>query len=224
MGNTIQLVANDGHQLDAYLNKVPEAQGAVVILQEIFGVNPHIRSVVDRFAAEGFTAIAPALFDRTQRGVELGYDEKGIQEGKKLAYGLPREQVLADIEAAMEFVRGQVPSGRAGVVGYCFGGSYAWLSATFLRPDAAVVYYGSMVAQFASESAHCPVLMHFGEQDHGIPLADIDKIRTAHPEIPVHLYEAGHGFSCDARASYSPGAANLAFGRTLAFLKEHLLR
>jgi carboxymethylenebutenolidase len=222
MANTTQLAAADGHHLDAYLNTVPSAKAGVVILQEIFGVNHYIRSVVDRFAAEGFTAIAPALFDRVRPGIELGYDEKGVEEGKKLAFGIPPDQVLKDIEAAIQFVQGQAGMRKVGVVGYCFGGSFAWLSATRLRPSAAVVYYGSMAAKFALETPHCPVMMHFGEKDHGIPVADIEKIRTAHPEIPVYLYDAGHGFSCTERPSYAPEAAALAFSRTTEFLRKNL--
>jgi carboxymethylenebutenolidase len=224
MNQTVQLIASDGHQLDAYSHTIPSARGAVVILQEIFGVNHHIRSVVDRFAKEGFTAIAPALFDRAQRGVELGYDENGFSEGKKLAYSIPQEKVLLDIEAALQEVRGQVTTQKVGVVGYCFGGSFAWLSATRLRPNAAVCYYGAMVAQFACESPHCPVMMHFGLLDKHIPQSEVKKIEVAHPEIPVYVYEADHGFSCDERESYSPAAADLALGRTLGLLQEHLLK
>jgi len=222
MTNTTQLAAADGHHLDAYLHTVPSAKAGVVILQEIFGVNHHIRSVVDRFAAEGFTAIAPALFDRVKPGIELAYDDKGMEEGKKLAFGLPPEQVLSDIDAALQFVLGQVGVRKVGVVGYCFGGSFAWLSATRLRPSASVVYYGSMAAKFSTETPHCPVMMHFGEKDKSIPASDIEIIRAAHPDIPVYLYDAGHGFSCNERPSYAPEAAALAFSRTVEFLRKNL--
>jgi carboxymethylenebutenolidase len=217
------LTAEDGHRLGAYLNHVPNAKMGVVVLQEIFGVNHHIRSVVDRFAAEGFTAIAPALFDREKPGIELGYDKESGEEGRKLAYAIPREKILKDIEAAIHFARREMGGGKVAVVGYCFGGSYAWLSATQLRPDAAVGYYGSMVAKTAGESSpHCPVILHFGAQDQHIPVGDVDKIRAAQPEIPVYLYDAGHGFSCNERPSFSPEADALAWSRTIAFLKEHL--
>jgi carboxymethylenebutenolidase len=223
MKNTTQLVADDVHQLDSYFHAVPGAKAGVVVLQEIFGVNHHIRAVVDRFAAEGFSTIAPALFDRVERGIELGYDEKGMEEGRKLAARIPQEQVLKDIEEALLYVQGRVELRKVAVVGYCYGGSYAWLSAIHLRPNAAVCYYGSMVAQYATEAPHCPVMMHFGAQDQHIPATDHDKIRTAHPEIPLYVYDAGHGFSCDERASYAPEASALAFSRTIEFLKEHLL-
>jgi carboxymethylenebutenolidase len=224
MNQTIQLTAADGHQLDAYLHTVPDAKAGVVILQEIFGVNHHIRAVVDRFAAEGFTTIAPALFDRVQRGVELGYDENGFSEGKKLAYSIPQEKVLLDINAALQYVRPQVELQKVGVSGYCFGGSYAWLSATRLHPNAAACYYGAMIAQCASETPHCPVILHFGLEDKHILQDDVKKIGIAHPQLPIYLYEAGHGFSCDERESFNEQAASLALGRTLALFQEHLLR
>ena len=223
MGTNTNLTAGDGHVLNAYLHEFPHSAGGIVVLQEIFGVNQHIRNVVDRFAADGFTTLAPALFDRTERDVELRYDEAGIKEGKKLAYGLPPEKVLLDIEAAIAAVKGRVTSGKVGVVGYCFGGSFAWLSATRLRPDAAVCYYGAMAARFAGETPHCPVMMHFGLEDKSIPQEDVGKIRSAHPEIPIHVYEAGHGFSCDAREAYVPAAAASARERTLELFREHLI-
>jgi carboxymethylenebutenolidase len=223
MPENIQLRAGDGHELGAYLHRAPGARAGLVILQEIFGVNHHIRSVVDRFAGEGFTSIAPALFDRTRRGVELGYDGSQFEEGRKLAASVTPEQVVMDIDAAIDFLRSEGME-RVGVVGYCFGGTFAWLSATRLRPEVAVGYYGARVPTFAAETPHCPVMLHFGAKDQHIPAGEIDKIRVAHPEIPIYLYDAGHGFSCDERESFAPEASALAFSRTLAFLKEHLLR
>jgi carboxymethylenebutenolidase len=142
MGTHLQLTASDGHCLGAYGNSAPDAKGIVVIIQEIFGVNHHIRSVVDQFSREGFWSIAPALFDRVHPGIELKYDEDGMKEGKKLAYGLKQESVLMDIDAAIQYARAQLPGAKVGVVGYCFGGSYAWLSAIHLDVQAAVGYYG----------------------------------------------------------------------------------
>jgi carboxymethylenebutenolidase len=223
METSVHLTAGDGHRLGAYLNHVPNAKMGVVVLQEIFGVNHYVRATVDRFAAEGFTAIAPALFDREKPGVELGYEPRDMEQGRKLAYAIPREKILQDIDAAIHYARREMGGGKIGVVGYCFGGSYAWLSATQLRPDAAVGYYGSMVAKDAAESApHCPVLLHFGAQDQHIPVSDVEKIRAAQPEIPVYLYDAGHGFSCHERPSFNAAADALAWSRTLAFLKQHL--
>jgi carboxymethylenebutenolidase len=177
---------------------------------------------VDRFAREGFWAIAPALFDRVRPHVELNYDSAGIEEGKKIASSLNREQVLQDISAAIGYARATAARQKVAVIGYCFGGSYAWLSATRLRPDAAVCYYGSMIAGAAEQKPACPVQMHFGKTDKGIPVSDVEKIRAAHPECEIHLYDAGHGFSCDERESYAPEAAALAWSRALNFLKTHL--
>lgn len=223
METRVHVTAEDGHRLGAYLNHTPDAKMGIVVLQEIFGVNHHIRSVVDRFAAEGFTAIAPALFDRVKPDVELGYDEPGFSEGAKLASALQRDKVLTDIHAAMHFIHREMGGGKVGVVGYCFGGSYAWFSATQLRPDAAVGYYGGMIAKSLAEAApHCPVMLHFGAKDEHIPADAAGKIRAAHPEIPVYVYDAGHGFSCNERPSFSPEADALAWSRTVPFLKEHL--
>jgi carboxymethylenebutenolidase len=223
METRVHLTAEDGHRLGAYLNHVPNSKMGIVVLQEIFGVNHYIRSVVDRFAGEGFTAIAPALFDRAKSDVELGYDTPAMEEGRKLAYAIPREKILQDIAAAIHYLRREMGGGRVGVVGYCFGGTYAWLSATQLRPEAAVGYYGSGIAAAAGESApHCPVMLHFGAQDRHIPVSDVEKIRAARPEVPVYLYDAGHGFSCHERPSFSPEADALAWSRTLPFLQEHL--
>jgi carboxymethylenebutenolidase len=222
MKNPSPIVAADGHSFAAYVNRPAEATAAVVVLQEIFGVNHYIRSVVDKFAAAGFWAVAPALFDRVKRGVELNYDEAGIAEGKKIAFDLKQDEVLKDIAAALQYARTEVPGAKVGVVGYCLGGSFAWLSATGLNPQAAVCYYGSLIARTAQETPKCPVQMHFGDKDKGIPLSDVDRIRTAHPHIPIYVYQAGHGFSCDERGSFAPEASALASSRTLEFLNEHL--
>ena len=221
----LQLTAADGHLLDAYLKSAPASKMGVVVIQEIFGVNHYIRATADRFATEGFTALAPALFDRVRKNVELGYDEEGFTEGRKLAYSIAPDKVLADIDAAISYLKNVAGCERVGVVGYCFGGSYAWLSATGLRPDAAVGYYGSMVAKNAMESPHCPVILHFGSHDKHIPIEETTRtIKTAHPEIPVYVYDADHGFSCEERDGFEPGSAALAWDRTLAFLREHLAK
>lgn len=224
MSQIIDITTEDGHHLSAYQAGNPEATSAVVILQEIFGVNHHIRSVVDLYAKEGFLAIAPALFDRVKKGVELAYTPEAVQEGRQIAGQLQRENILKDIAATLAYARNTVSSGKAGIVGYCLGGSYAWLSTTRLSPspDAAVGYYGSLVAQFIEEKPQSPVLLHFGSNDKGIPLSDVDKIKQGRPELPVYIYEAGHGFNCEDRASFSAEAASLALTRSLSFLREHL--
>jgi carboxymethylenebutenolidase len=221
MGQTVQIVAADGHRLEAYRAEPHgAARAAVVIIQEIFGVNSHIRAVCDDYAGTGYRAIAPALFDRVERGVQLGYAGDDVTRGRALRERVSLEDALADVEAAAKEV---AATGRTGVVGYCWGGTVAWAAAT--RSDsfaAAVGYYGGGIAGLAAERPRCPVLLHFGEQDHAIPLADVEKVRAAHPEVPVYLYPAGHGFNCDQRASYDAESAKVARERTLAFLEEHI--
>ena len=222
MSHTLSLATVDGHTLSAYVTGDPASPAAVVILQEIFGVTAHIRSVADTYASHGFYVVAPALFDRVERDVEIEYNPEGLERARAIAAKLQPETVLKDIAAALAHARATVRGGRVGVVGYCLGGSYAWLSATRLAPDAAVGYYGSRVAAHLDETPRAPVILHFGDKDRGIPLADVEKIKVAHPEVPVYVYDAGHGFNRDASASYSAPAAALAFERTLAFLRTHL--
>jgi len=220
MGETISLTADDGHKLGAYRAR-PEgaARGGLVVIQEIFGVNGHIRSVCDGFAADGYDAIAPALFDRAESGVELGYDEAGMTRGRAIRGQLEWDNAVRDIAAALAALSGE---GKVGVVGYCWGGSLAWLAATRLGPACAVSYYGGQIVQFKDESATCPVLMHFGDKDASISADDVAAIRAAQPDVPVHIYPAGHGFNCDQRADYHAESAALARERTLAFLAENL--
>ncbi len=223
MSKTLQLTADDGHTFSAYeADAKPDGVSGVIILQEIFGVNHHIRAVTDKYAREGFYAIAPALFDRAQKGVELDYSPASMQTGVGLLSQIEPGAILKDIAASIAHARSKVASGKVAVVGYCLGGSFAWLSATRLTPDAAVGYYGSKVLEFIAETPVCPVMLHFGSRDKHIPAADVEKIKQARPELPVYLYDADHGFNCDERASYSEPAASLAFSRTLTFLKESL--
>jgi len=221
MGKTLELTAADGHKLAAYRADPSGApKGAIVVIQEIFGVNHHIRNVTDKFAAEGYVAIAPALFDRAQRGVDVGYDAASIAIGREVRGKIKDADMLADTQAAIDAVSGV---GKVAVVGYCLGGTIAYLSATRLNGIvAAVGYYGGGIAAAAAEKTKAPVMLHFGDADQGIPLTDVDKIRAAHPEIPIHVYHAGHGFSCDERGSFEPESAKIALGRTLAFLRERL--
>jgi carboxymethylenebutenolidase len=214
-----RLTAADGHELDAYEVHPDGAAASIVVVQEIFGVNAHIRSVVDRFADFGYRAIAPALFDRTERGVELGYDDAGRARGIELAIPLAWEPAMTDVAAAVDHVAG---TGPVAVVGYCFGGSIAWLAACDLGIHAAVGYYGGQIHSMIERSPRVPTMLHFGELDHGIPLTQVDAIVAAHPDVEVHVYPgAGHGFSCDARDSYDARSAAIALGRTLEFLARH---
>lgn len=221
MSETIRLKASDGHEFAAYRAEPSGTpRGSIVVIQEIFGVNAHIRSVADSFAADGYTVVAPALFDRVERDVELGYDPDDIAAGRTLRGKLDWDRPLRDIRAAVDLLAGS----KVGVVGYCWGGSLAWLSATRLSSlTASVAYYGGQISEFRNETPHCPVMLHFGSQDQGIPLDDVEAIRAAHPNLPIHVYEgAGHGFNCDMRGSYHAEAAATARKRTIDFLAEKL--
>lgn len=220
MAGAVMLTASDGHSLDAW--RAPaEAKDApgLVVIQEIFGVNPHIRSVAGRFAAQGFEAVAPALFDRVRKGIELGYEAEDIAKGREIRGRIDSADAMKDIAAAVGLLRGE--GRRVGVVGYCWGGALAWTAATAVDGvSAAVCYYGQIPTPEAA--LRCPVMCHFGETDSSIPLSVAEAVRKAHPDMPVHVYPAGHGFACDARASYHAPSAAQAFERTVAFLHKHL--
>lgn len=222
MNEHTTLTAADGHTLDAYIAR-PQGEpiAGLVIVQEIFGVNAHIRSVADGYAKDGFLAVAPALFDRFERGVDLGYDGADMQKAMSLLPKLDIDKSLLDVAAALAYAKAETRK-KTGVVGYCFGGSLAWLAATRLDPDAAVGYYGGYIAKFATETPHAPVMLHFGKQDTHIPEEAVNAVKAAHPEVQIYWYDAGHGFNCDARASFNPAEARVARERSLAFLKQHL--
>ena len=223
MSETVELTSSDGHQLDAYVARpTGKPIAGLVVLQEIYGVNQHIRSVADGYARDGFLAVAPALFDRVERGVELPYEGPEAKRGMAIRQKLDLGSTLRDVDAALEYVRRQTGR-KSGVIGYCFGGLLAWLSATRLRPDVAVGYYAGGIGNFAAESPHAPVQLHFGKLDAHIPAEQVEKVHLAHPEVEIHWYDnAGHGFNCDMRSSYNPEAAAQARTRALAFLKKHL--
>src|SRR6478735_9035285 len=189
MGTKIRLKAADGHELDAYFAESSDlARGAIVLVQEIFGVNSHIRSVADDYAAQGFHVIAPALFDRVQRNLELGYTSPDAAQGMKVARQIGMDIALKDVAASISHARAQWADLKVGVVGYCYGGSLAWLAATRLGPAAAVCYYGGQIAANAAEMPRCPVMMHFGARDAHIGPEEIEKIRSAHPDLPLFIY------------------------------------
>jgi len=224
MGATVQLRAKDGHVLDAYVVQpgVP-AKGGLVIVQEIHGVNAHIRAVADRYADEdGFVVVAPALFDRIERGVDLRYEGEDTQRAMNLLKRFDIETGVDDVAAAVQCERCFRHVKKIGVVGYCLGGTLAWLSAAHLPIAAAVCYYGGRIAQYVNERPKVPVMLHFGELDQHISAEEIDTIGQAHPAVPIHRYHAGHGFNCDMRGSYDAPSAMRARERTLAFLHEHL--
>ena len=226
MGQFVNLKAADGFEFPAYMAKpTGKPRGGVVVLQEIFGVNAHIRAVADGYAADGYLALAPATFHRVKPGVELGYgpgDQGAGRELKALVEALPAPGVLQDIQAAIDHA---AQSGKVGVVGYCWGGLLTWRSACLLKGlSAAVPYYGGGMTTPTeiARQPQCPVLAHFGEQDHLIPLDSVEAFKAAHPAVAVQTYPAKHGFNCDHRDAYDAPAAALARERTLAFLAKHL--
>jgi carboxymethylenebutenolidase len=220
MGQTIQLKASDGFTFDAYVAGPENATKGIVVIQEIFGVNHHIRDMADRFAAAGYAVVAPALFDRAEKGVELGYTQADIDAGRGFRMKLSDAQVMLDVEAAAAHLAGK----KLGIVGYCFGGTVAWWGATRTTKFAAASgWYGGGVAGTKDEKPNCPVQLHFGEKDASIPMTDVDAVRAAQPKVESYVYMgAQHGFGCDERGSYSKPDYDLAQSRTLEFFAKHL--
>lgn len=226
MGAFIDLKAADGFTFPAYVaNPAGKPRGGVVVLQEIFGVNSHIRSVADGYAADGYLAVAPSTFHRVKPGVDLGYSPEDMTAGSELkaaVEALPAPGVLQDIQAAIKHAGS---AGKVGIVGYCYGGLLTWRSACLLDGlSAAVPYYGGGVTTPAeiARKPKVPVMAHFGDQDHWIPMDTVKAFEKAHPEVEVHVYAANHGFNCDQRGSYNAGAATTARERTLYFFGKHL--
>ncbi|HTP39056.1 MAG TPA: dienelactone hydrolase family protein [Steroidobacteraceae bacterium] len=214
------LMARDGHEFAAYLaNPTGRPRGAVVVLQEIFGVNAHIRSVTERFAAAGFLAIAPALYDRVGRSIELLYSPEERTQAMGYAKQVPAAKALLDVSAAVNVVK---HAGKVALAGFCWGGQLAWLGARALPVAAAVAYYPSRIGEHLDGVPACPMLLHFGSEDPSIPLADVARTRALYRQGEFHLYPAGHAFNCDLRDSYRPESAALAWQRTLDFLHQHL--
>jgi carboxymethylenebutenolidase len=221
MGSNIELIAADGHRLSAYLSSPPgKPLGGIVIIQEIFGVTRHIRAVTDQYAAAGFLSVAPALFDRVERDVDVPYSD--VAKGKDYVSRLKEDQVTLDVQAAIDTVRG---AGKVGIVGYCWGGTVVYLAGAKNDVDAGVSYYGAGIGRHVADRAakpRVPIMFHFGEKDTSIPLSVIEEIETAVPGGIFHLYPAGHGFNCTERQSFEPASAKLAFERSLEFLHRHI--
>ncbi len=217
----IELTAADGHTLAAYAVGPQDAARGLVVVQEIFGVNRHMRRVCDDFARAGFAVVCPALFDRTERGVELGYGPEDVTRGRDLRGTIDAGKTVLDILAAAAALP---RAARRGIVGYCWGGSVAWHGATRTSAFAASVgWYGGGIAAAKEEMPRCPVQLHFGEVDASIPMADVEAVKAARPEVEVFVYQgAGHGFGCEERGSYVAKDAALAQERTLAFFAQHL--
>ncbi len=220
MASTVTISAADGHSLSAYVAGPERATKGIVVIQEIFGLNHHIRDTADRFASAGYAVCAPALFDRVERGIELGYTQEDIARGRDFRMKLTDPQVMADVEAAAAQLKGA----NLGIVGYCFGGTVAFWGATRSRSFAAAsCWYGGGIAGTKNERPNCPLQMHFGETDASIPMSDVDAIRAAQPKAEIYVYKgAGHGFGCDERASFSKEDYDLAQQRTLGFFAKYL--
>lgn len=222
MGRWLELEAADGFLLKAYRSDPSNRPlGAVVVVQEIFGVNRHIRSVCDRLSNAGYIAVAPAIFDRIQRDFESGYSAEEIEVARKFVQQIDWDKMLLDVGAAVDLLK---PDLQVGILGFCLGGSVAFLAATKLSGLAAAsCFYGGAIRRFSSNAPLVPTQVHFGENDHSIPLEDVEAIRQSRPEIDIFVYEgAQHGFNCDARSSYDPKSADLAWRRTSALFSRHL--
>ena len=221
MGTMIELTAADGHKLQAYRAEPSgKPRGGLIVAMEIFGVNSHIQSVADGYAADGYLAIAPALFDRVHRGYDAGYTPDEIQAGIDIIQKIDLDDTMKDVSAALQNV---AAAGKAGIVGYCWGGTVAWKAAASLTSlNCAVPYYGGGIPGLADLKPNCPVMFHWGESDQSIPLDDAKVFAGVHENQTHYFYKAGHGFNCDQRGSYDAEAAKLARGRTLEFLGKHV--
>lgn len=221
LGKHFSLTTTDDHSLGAYrADPAGKPKGALVVAQEIFGVNSHIRNVCDRLAAEGYVAVAPALFDRFVRDFQSGYSPDEVAHARTYLGKIDWPKMLLDIQAGIDEVK---PVGPVGVIGFCLGGSAAFLSATRLTGlKAAVAFYGGQIVKFADEKPKCPVQMHFGETDASIPMSDVEIVKQKRPDCEIYTYPAGHGFYCDERASFHDPSATLAWQRTVAFLDKHM--
>lgn len=223
MSQHTQLQAADGHKFDAYIAQPSgEPKAGIVVVQEIFGVNPHIRSVADRFAQSGYLVIAPALFDRAERNVELEYNPDGMKQGMELVQKIKPEDTLSDIAAAMQYLH-EHGAHKVGVVGFCWGGTMAWASNTRLHPDATVSYYGGGIQNYIHEKSTCPAIFHFGLLDKHIPQSVVEEVQHEYPGFGVFTYDADHGFNRDGSPTYNGPAAKLALKRTLAHFDEYLV-
>jgi carboxymethylenebutenolidase len=221
MGKMIELTASDGHRLAAYRAEPSgRPRGGIVVIQEIFGVNKHIQQVADGFAADGYLAVAPALFDRVQRNVDLGYTPEDIAKGREIRAKVPNDGALKDTEAAIKLAAG---AGKVGIVGYCWGGLITWLAAGKLSGLAcAVPYYGGGILDNAELEPKVPLMAHFGDRDQHIPVDGVRKLAERHKKHPIFIYSADHGFNCDHRGSYDAPAAKQARERTLGFFRQHV--
>jgi len=222
MGETVSLTTTDGHTLDAYKAEPSGAsKGGLVVIQEIFGVNSQIRSTVDYFASQGYTAIAPALFDRVGKGIELGYNEDDFATGRETRGKITDDWITADVGAAVQEV---FSTGKVSVIGFCFGGYATYVAAcTVDGVSAAMPFYGGGIAAKVDDmQPNCPTQFHFGDKDAAIPLDDLQKIKDALQDSPLYVYDdSGHGFTCNDRDSFNEGATERAYARALDWMSQH---
>jgi carboxymethylenebutenolidase len=221
MGKMIELTTSDGHKLTAYrADPAGKPRGGIVVIQEIFGVNSHIQQVADGYAADGYLAIAPALFDRVQKNVDLGYSPEDIAKGREIRGKVTNDTALKDTEAA---IKAASSAGKVGIVGYCWGGLITWLAAAKLSGlSAAVPYYGGGILDNAELQPKVPLMGHFGDKDQHIPVEGVRKLAEKHKKHEIFIYSADHGFNCDHRGSYNAPAAKQARSRTLEFFRKHV--
>lgn len=221
MGKMIELTASDGHKLTAYrADPSGKPRGGIVVIQEIFGVNSHIKQVADGYAADGYVAIAPSMFDRVQKNVDLGYSPDDIAKGRDIRGKVTNDMAVKDAEAA---VKAASSAGKVGIVGYCWGGLVAWLAAAKIPGlSAAVPYYGGGILDNADLKPKVPLMAHFGDKDQHIPVEGVKKLAEKHKEHQIFIYAADHGFNCDQRGSYNAPAAKQARERTLAFFRKNV--
>ena len=222
MGSMIELSASDGHSLGAYKAEPSGTpKGGLVVIQEIFGINGQIRRTADYFAQQGYLVVAPALFDRVEPGIELGYNETDFGKGRETRGKLTDDMIQADVQAA---VNESAAGGKVSVIGFCFGGYATFLAACKVDGvSAAMPFYGGGIAAKVGElSPRCPTQFHFGDKDAAIPLDDLQKIKDANQDSPLYVYDdSGHGFTCDDRDSFNPGATERAFARALDWMGQH---
>ena len=220
MGKVIELTVSDGHTLGAYqANPTGDTKGGVVVIQEIFGINRHVRDVCERLADNGYVAIAPALFDRIKPSVELGYTEDDLSTGFGYMQEVGNENPMKDIQAAADALR---DGGKIATIGFCWGGQLAWLASKNVRLDCSVCYYGVAVHETLEPPPKCPVLLHFADNDVFVPQESADKVRETYPDMPIYSYPANHGFNCDRRDDFNEACANKAMERTLDFFEKNL--
>jgi len=221
MGKMIELTASDGHKLAAYrADPAGKPRGAIVVIQEIFGVNSHIKSVADGFAKDGYVAIAPAMFDRVQKNFDVGYTPPDIEKGREMRAKVTLDMAMQDAQAAIDAVKSV---GKVGIVGYCWGGFVAWMAANKLSGlSAAVPYYGGGILDNTNAAPKVPLMGHFGDKDQHIAVAGVKQLAEKYPQHQIFIYAADHGFNCDQRGSYNAAAAKQARERTLAFFRQHV--